>query len=128
MAQKNIAKKPKILKSKMYKKRYILLEVSGCESLSDKDLFYAVLNNFLKFYGKTGCSERKLSVLICVKGRVLLRCSNNFLSEIKASIGKFDHYGGKKGKAKVLRVSGTIKKLKKQYPSINEKRFDRNHL
>lgn len=101
---KNFGKnlKPKILKSKRYRKRYLLAAYPA--TVSAKNAFHSMLEQFQKVFGRQGCLDRKISILECSNGKAIVRCSNKALIEVKTAINGIKGFTVKK-------ASGTIKTL-----------------
>lgn len=101
---KNFGKnlKPKILKSKRYRKRYLLAAYPA--TVSANNAFRLLLGEFQKVFGRQGCLDRKISILECSNGKAIVRCANKALSEVKTALNGIKGFVLKK-------ASGTIKTL-----------------
>ena len=73
-----------------------------------------VFDSFQALFGITGLSQADLVFIHYDEDRSLgvLRCSHKFVGNVRASLAFIQKAGGKEVSLNVLRVSGTIKKLK----------------
>ena len=112
--------KLKILPSSMReKKRYILFQVipEPGEEFAYADLEAGIWNTMLDFLGEYGVSGTSFWLLKDSwnqkEHKGIIRCNNKSVNTIVACLGLIDRLGDNRICFKILKVSGTIKKLKK---------------
>ena len=101
------------------KNRYISFQIISekGEEFTYSDLESAIWNTILDFLGEYGVSKTSLWLL---KDRWdqktqigILRCNHKSVQEVIASLGLIDRLGDNRIAFKVLKISGTIKGVKK---------------
>jgi len=112
--------KLKILPSSMReKKRYISFEVipETGEEFAYADLEAGIWNTMLDFLGEYGVSKTSFWLLKDCwnkeKHKGIIRCNNKSVESVIACLGLIDRLGDNRVCFKILKVSGTIKKVKK---------------
>ncbi len=101
---------------KPYRKRYLLFQTLTLEGkIRGGDIKDVIFDNFKELFGITGLSQADLTFINYdeEKGLGVLRCSHKLLDNVRASIAFIQKADGKNVSLNVLRVSGTIKKLRK---------------
>jgi RNase P/RNase MRP subunit POP5 len=108
------------LLSHRVKRRYLAVKPESEIPVQGKQLLDAIWNALTRLFGEYGASQAEL-VLIRnrkQKGYFIIRCSRKALPMVRASIASITEINGKPAAFHVLRVSGTLKALrKKTYPT-----------
>jgi RNase P/RNase MRP subunit POP5 len=101
---------------KTVRRRYLALQVDSVESFSSSELMNAVWNAVVKLYGECGASQAGLSLISCEpQERVaVVRVGHKAVDMVRASLASITSIAGKPAAVHVLRVSGTIKALRKK--------------
>ena len=100
------------------KKRYIAFKVihEEGEDFPQEDLISAIWNTFLDFYGEHGVSTLSLKVLKDLwreKSKVgVVRCNHISVWKVILGLGLISRLGDTKITIKILKISGTLKKIK----------------
>jgi len=112
--------KLKILPSSMReKKRYISFEVipEPEEEFAYADLEAGIWNTMLDFLGEYGVSKTSFWLLKDCwdqkRHKGIIRCNNKSVESVIACLGLIDRLGDNRVCFKILKISGTIKKVKK---------------
>ncbi len=107
--------------------RYLLLKIIPKDNIElDKEkLHSALLNSILTLFGEMGLVESKFKLLIFAqeKNLAIARCAKNFLNNFRAAIALITNLNSEPALIFIVRVSGTIKSIKKQvlsYYSFNK--------
>ena len=101
------------------KKRYIAFQVISeeGEEFTYSDLESAIWNTALDFLGEYGVSKTSLWLLKDCWDRKkqigILRCNHKSVQEVIASLGLIDRLGDNRVTLKILKISGTIKGVKR---------------
>jgi len=110
----------KILASSLReKKRYVSFQVipEPGETFTYADLEAGVWNTFLDFFGEYGASKTSAWLLKdCWDEKKLtgiIRCNHKSVNLVIAGLGLIDRLGDNRVSFNILKVSGTIKKVKK---------------
>jgi ribonuclease P/MRP protein subunit POP5 len=101
------------------KRRYLAVKVESEQPIREKELLDAVWNALTQLFGEHGASQAEL-VLIRDSGQrgyFVLRCSRKALPMVRASLASITEIGKKPATIHVLRVSGTLKALRKKTAS-----------
>ena len=110
--------KLKMMPSLREKKRYLKIKIFSTEKISYSDLESLIWNTFLEIYGEEGVSKLSLWIIKNLwredEQTVVLRCSNKGVSKVIFGLGLMQRLGDARINVKILNVSGSIKKLKKQ--------------
>jgi len=98
------------------KQRYLALKIESSESFEEEDLRDAVWNALIQLFGEYGASQVGLFLVQCDRQRkkAVLRCWHKALPMVKASIASVTKIKDKPVTIHVLRVSGTLKALRKR--------------
>jgi len=98
------------------KQRYLALKIESVESFEDEDIKDAVWNAVTQLFGEYGASKAGLFLVQYDRQRreAVLRCSHKALPMVHASIVSVTKIGDKPVAMHVLRVSGTLRALKKK--------------
>jgi ribonuclease P/MRP protein subunit POP5 len=107
----------KILPSSLReKKRYIKFKVFSEEPISYSDLEQAIWNTCLDFFGEFGTSQLSLHLIKNLWDDVeqtgVLRCNHLSVPEVILALGLIQRLGDIRIRIKILKVSGTLRKLK----------------
>lgn len=100
---------------KLYRKRYLLFKTYTPQGRVDwSNVKDAIFESFEKLFGIAGLSQADLAFIHYdeEQGLGVVRCSHKLLDNVRASIAFVQKAGGKEVSLNVLKVSGTIKKLK----------------
>ncbi|MDI6825754.1 MAG: Rpp14/Pop5 family protein [Candidatus Aenigmarchaeota archaeon] len=101
------------------KKRYIAFQVISeeGEEFSYSDLESAIWSVLLDFLGEEGVSKTSVWLLKdCWDQKLqkgILRCNNKSVQKVIASLGLIDRLGDNRITFKILKISGTIKGVKR---------------
>jgi len=97
------------------KQRYLALKIESVESFGDEDIKDAVWNAVTQLFGEYGASKAGLFLVQYDRQRkeAVLRCSHKALEMVHASIVSVTNIRDKPVAMHVLRISGTLRALKK---------------
>lgn len=98
------------------RRRYLALRVE-CDGQFDRKAFSdAVWNAVQRLFGEVGCSQAGLFLVRFEEETVyvVLRCSHRALPMVKAAIASVTKIGNQPAAIHVLRVSGSLKALRKK--------------
>jgi len=97
------------------KHRYIKFQVISEEPIVYADLEQAVWNTMLDFFGEDGVSKQSLWLIKNTynsrKQIGIIRCNNKSVPEVVAGLGLISRLGDVRVIFKILKISGTIKRL-----------------
>lgn len=98
------------------RRRYLALKVESEEPLSEKDLVRVIWNSILQLFGEYGASQTHLYLVEFnpEDGCGILRCSHKVVDMVRASITAITRVNEKSMTIHVLRVSGTLRALRKK--------------
>ena len=98
------------------KQRYLALKIESVESFEEDDIKDAVWNAVTQLFGEYGASQAGLFLIQYDRERkeAVLRCSHKALPMVQASIASVTLMKDKPVVMHVLRVSGTLRALKKK--------------
>lgn len=98
------------------KRRYLAVKAESKEYIQGKEVLDAVWNALTQLFGEYGASLAELAFMrdYKQKGYFVLRCSRRALPMVKASIASITEISEKPVVIHVLRVSGTLKALRKK--------------
>ncbi len=101
------------------KRRYLAVKAESMESVQGKEVLDAVWNSLTQFFGEYGASQADLAFISDYRQKdyFVLRCSRKALPMVRASIASITEIGEKQATVHVLRVSGTLKALRKKTAS-----------
>lgn len=102
------------------KRRYLAVKAESEEPVQGKELLDAVWNALTQLFGEYGASQAELAFIRDYKQKdyFILRCSRRALPMVRASIASITEIGEKPlATVRVLRVSGTLKALRKKTAS-----------
>lgn len=101
------------------KRRYLAVKAESKEPIQGKEVLDAVWSALTQLFGEYGASQSELAFIhdYKQKGYFILRCSRRALPMVKASIASITEIGEKPATIHVLRVSGTLKALRKKTAS-----------
>lgn len=114
-SRKSSGKKPKPLPPTMrIKKRYIFFQLSSEKPLNLREVNLALMKEFSYLFGSHGLSKMNLQLIEFngFTGKGILRCSRNKLEEAKTGLLFIKTITGSAVSPKILKVSGTLKKLR----------------
>lgn len=102
--------------TKRMKRRYLALQVVGEQSINERDFMAAIWKAFLQLFGEYGASQARLRLIEynSQKKYAIVRCLNEALEMVRASIASITEINDKRTVILVLRVSGTLKALRKK--------------
>ena len=102
--------------SQRVKRRYLAVKVESEKPIQGKEVLDAVWNTLTQLFGEYGASQVELGLIRdhVQKDYFVLRCSRKALPMIRASIAAITEIGEKPASVQVLRVSGTLKALRKK--------------
>lgn len=98
------------------KKRYLALKIESVESFEEEDVKDVVWNAITQLFGEYGASQVGLFLVQYDRQRkeAVLRCSHKALPMVQASIASVTKMKDKPVVIHVLRISGTLRALKKK--------------
>jgi RNase P/RNase MRP subunit POP5 len=98
------------------KQRYLALKIESVESFEEEDVKDAVWSAVTQLFGEYGASQVGLFLVQYDRQRkeAVLRCSHKALERVHASIASVTKIGDKPVAMHVLRISGTLRALKKK--------------
>jgi RNase P/RNase MRP subunit POP5 len=101
---------------KKTRRRYLALHVDSAESFSSSELMNAVWNAVMKIYGEYGASQAGLSLISYEPEEkfAVVRVGHKAVEMVRASLASITSIASKPAAVHVLRVSGTIKALRKK--------------
>lgn len=102
--------------TKRMKRRYLALQLVGKQSINERDLMDALWKALLQLFGEYGASQARLTLIEynSQKKCAIVRCLNKALEMVRASIASITEINDKPTVIHVLRVSGTLKALRKK--------------
>ncbi len=102
--------------SKRLKRRYLALQIASEESINKRDFVDALWEALLKFFGEYGASQAGLRLIEYHSQNkyAIVRCLNEALQMVRASIASITEINEKHTAIHVIRVSGTLKALRKK--------------
>lgn len=102
------------------RRRYIAVKIDGNHPFNGKTLQDAVWNNMLRLFGEYGASQAELFLVEYDPERqqAIFCCSHKSLDLVKASIVATTKIGEEKTAIHILRVSGTLKSLRRKIQTI----------
>lgn len=98
------------------KQRYLALKIESVESFEEEDVKDAVWSAVIQLFGEYGASQVGLFLVQYDRQRkeAVLRCSHKALPMVHASIASVTKIRDKPVAMYVLRISGTLRALKKK--------------
>jgi len=98
------------------KHRYLALKIENTESLEEVDVRDALWSALIRLFGEYGASQAGLFLVQYDRQRkeAVLRCSHKALPMVQASIASVTTIKDKPVAMHVLRVSGTLRALRKR--------------
>jgi len=101
---------------KTVRRRYLALQLDSTESSNSNELMNALWNAMMKLYGECGASQAGLSLIgYDPQERIaVVRVGHKAVDMVRASLASITNIAGKPAAVHVLRVSGTIKALRKK--------------
>ncbi len=112
-SKKNMKPIPSALRGK---KRYILFSLNPEKRVFEGEVHHAVWNHFLEKFGSLGAARQRLVFAHFDSARAtgIVRIAHTSVSEAKQALLEIKEIKGIQVKPQILRVSGTIRKLKQQ--------------
>lgn len=101
------------------KRRYLAVKAESEKPVQGKELLNAVWKAIMQLFGEYGASQCELTLVRDHKQKdyFILRCSRKALPLVRASIASITEIDEKRATVHVLRVSGTLKALRKKLSS-----------
>jgi len=101
------------------KRRYLAVKAESKEPIQEKEVLDAVWNALTQLFGEYGASQADLAFIRDRKQKdyLILRCLRKALPMVRASIASITEINKKPATIHVLRVSGTLKALRKKTSS-----------
>jgi RNase P/RNase MRP subunit POP5 len=101
---------------KRVKRRYLALQVAAEQSLGKRELMDALWMALLQLYGEYGASQAGLKLIefASKNGYAIIRCWKEAVAMVRASIASIREIGAEPATIHVLRVSGTLKALRRK--------------
>jgi RNase P/RNase MRP subunit p30/RNase P/RNase MRP subunit POP5 len=101
---------------KSVRRRYVAVRTEGEQAFTEKELYDAVWSSLIRLFGEFGVSHAELVLIeYNPKSRqAVFRCSHKTLELVKAAIVALTEIGSEKAALHILRVSGTLKALRRK--------------
>jgi RNase P/RNase MRP subunit POP5 len=98
------------------RRRYIAVRTISEQASTEKELYDAVWSNLTRLFGEFGASQAGLSLIeYNPKSRqAIFRCSHKTLELVKVAIVALTEIGNENVALHILRVSGTLKALRRK--------------
>lgn len=98
------------------KRRYLAVSAESNEPIEGEEVLDAVRNALTQLFGEYGASQAELALIRNNKQKhyFVLRCSRRALPMVRASTASLTEVNEKPAIIHVLRVSGTLKALRKK--------------
>jgi len=98
------------------KRRYLALHIVGEQSINKSELMDTLWTALLQLYGEYGASQAGLKLIEFTSrnGYAIVRCWKDAVEVVRASIASITEIEAKPATIHVLRVSGTLKALRKK--------------
>ncbi len=98
------------------KRRYLALHVVGEQPVGKRELTDALWMALLQLYGEYGASQAGLKLIefASKEGHAIVRCWKEAVEMLRASIASITEIAAEPATIHVLRVSGTLKALRKK--------------
>jgi RNase P/RNase MRP subunit POP5 len=108
------------------KRRYLAVKPESETPIHGKRVLDAVWKALTTLFGEYGASQAELALIRNHKQKdyFIIRCSRKALPMVRASIASITEIDGKPAAFHVLRVSGTLKALRKKVSLSKTKRSD----
>jgi len=102
--------------SRRMRKRYLAFKIVSEQPVNKRDVADAVWNAVLQLFGEYGASQTNLALIEYdqEKSWGIIRCSHRAVEMVRASIASVTEINEKPVAIHVLRVSGTLKALKRK--------------
>ncbi len=96
------------------KKRYVKFRLICSQALQEKGVWFSLSNTFSSLFGGKGIAEQRLWLVKWFPGKNegILRCSLQEEEDVKAGILFISRVGSAQVIPTIVKVSGSIKKLK----------------
>jgi len=98
------------------RRRYLAVKVQTEKPVGSKEVLDAVWKALTQLFGEYGASQSELTLIrdSRQKSYIILRCSHKALPMVRASIASITEISGKQAAAHIMRISGTLKALRKK--------------
>ena len=98
------------------RRRYLALKLDAQATLNSREIMDAIWHALLKLYGEYGASRTPLNLIKHdVDGKIIiLRTGHTTVETVRAALASITEVEGKPVSIYVLRVSGTIRTLRKK--------------
>jgi len=111
--------KPKILPPTLrVRRRYIKFKILSDDSIAYSDLEHAIWDAMFDFFGEDGVAKMDMWLIknLYDEGQQtgVIRCNNKSVQDVIAGLGLLTRLGDVRIVVKILRISGTIKGLKRK--------------
>ncbi|MFH1722568.1 MAG: Rpp14/Pop5 family protein [Candidatus Altiarchaeota archaeon] len=97
--------------------RYLAFKVEGSRSFGSEEVGRSIWAVSLRFLGELGVSKTSLRIIEFdeKKQKGIVKCTHKTVAEVRAAIAVISEIEKTKAAVRVIGVSGTIKKAKKEY-------------
>jgi len=97
------------------RRRYLAVRVQSEKPVGSKEVLDAIWTALTQLFGEYGASQSELTLIRNSKQKsyFILRCSHKALPMVRASIASITEINDKQATAHIIRVSGTLKALRK---------------
>jgi len=98
------------------RKRYLAFKIVSDQAVNKRDVADAVWNAVLQLFGEYGASQTSLALIEYDQEKCwgIIRCLHRAVEMVRASIASVTEINEKPVAIHVLRVSGTLKALKRK--------------
>lgn len=99
------------------RRRYLALKIMSGERVNEGELVNSIWDAVYQLFGEYGASRVNLTLINhdSLSNCAVIRCSQKTLDMVRASIASITNIKEKKVAIQVVRVSGTLKALKKKW-------------
>ncbi|MEM2874229.1 MAG: Rpp14/Pop5 family protein [Candidatus Nanoarchaeia archaeon] len=104
------------------RKRYLLVKVEANVPVEIRELENALINGCLQFLGELGVAKAGILVMADTWNgeTIIIKTGHKFVDETKTAISLINSINNKKVRLSIIKVSGTIAKLKQINKSKGE--------
>jgi len=102
--------------SRRVRRRYFVLKIVSEQPVNGRDVMDAVWKAVVQLFGEYGASQASLSLIEynSQKNCAVVRCSHTSVDMVRASVASVTEINDKPAAMHVLRVSGTLRALRKK--------------
>jgi len=107
----------------MTRRRYLAVKIESTQPVDETEFKRAIWGAVSRVFGEYGASKTGLVVIDYDENKhySTLRCANAALEMVRASLASITEINAKPAAVHTLGVSGTLKSLRTNFPSANQK-------